>query len=194
MMLPRAVALAKAAALPLPASPAQGTPMEAPARSSGNAMAVGRLLEFPSDARLATPEGKVGSGAEGPQAMEMDMSLTGSAQMDEAQMLNRDALHALMGLEATPIKAGGFKYIHRDTGLVFEIAPATSDSAGQESDADSGEPELCFNPVSLGKAVEMLPSYLQYEIKFDASQRQTLVGRIMEALGKCKVLHRKMQG
>lgn len=43
--------------------------------------AVGRLLEFPSDARLATPEGKVGSGAEGPQAMEMDMSLTGSAQV-----------------------------------------------------------------------------------------------------------------
>ena len=52
-------------------------------------------------------------------------------QMNEAQMLNRNALHALMGLEATPIKAGGFKYIHRDTGLVFEIAPATPDSAGQ---------------------------------------------------------------
>ena len=69
----------------------------------------------------------------------------------------------------------------------------TAWSAGQESDADSGEPELCFNPVSLGKAVEMLPSYLQYEIKFGASQRQTLVGRIMEALGKCKVLHKDMQ-
>ena len=66
--------------------------------------------------------------------------------------------------------------------------------AGQESDADSGEPELCFNPVSLGKAVEMLPSYLQYEIKFGASQRQTLVGRIMEALGKCKVLQKNIQG
>lgn len=51
-------------------------------------------------------------------------------QIDEAQMLNRNALHALMGLEATPIKAGGFKYIHRDTGMVFEIAPATPDSAG----------------------------------------------------------------
>lgn len=38
MMLPRAVALAKATALPLPASPAQGNPGEAPARSSGNAM------------------------------------------------------------------------------------------------------------------------------------------------------------
>ena len=43
--------------------------------------AVGRLLEFPSDAKLATLEGKVGSGAEGPQAVEMDMSLTGSAQV-----------------------------------------------------------------------------------------------------------------
>lgn len=38
MMLPRAVALAKATALPLPASPVQDTPREAPARSSGNAM------------------------------------------------------------------------------------------------------------------------------------------------------------
>lgn len=52
-------------------------------------------------------------------------------QMNEAHMLDRNALHALMGLEATPIKAGGFKYIHRDTGMIFEIAPATPDSAGQ---------------------------------------------------------------
>lgn len=37
IMLPRAVALAKAAAVPLPTSPAQGTPGQAPARSSGNA-------------------------------------------------------------------------------------------------------------------------------------------------------------
>ena len=43
--------------------------------------AVGRLLEFPSDARLATPEGKVGHDAEGPEAMEIDMSLIGSAQV-----------------------------------------------------------------------------------------------------------------
>ena len=37
MMLPRAVALAKAAAVPLPASPSQGTPGHSSARSSGNA-------------------------------------------------------------------------------------------------------------------------------------------------------------
>lgn len=37
MMLPRAVALAKATALPLPASPLNATPGEAPARTSGNA-------------------------------------------------------------------------------------------------------------------------------------------------------------
>lgn len=49
---------------------------------------------------------------------------------DPVQMMNRNALHALMGLQATPIKAGGFKYIHRDTGLIFEIGPATPDSAG----------------------------------------------------------------
>lgn len=53
-----------------------------------------------------------------------------------------------------------------------------------EGEANSGEPELCFNPVALGKAAAMLPAYLQYEIKFDASQRQILVGRVMEALGK----------
>ena len=51
--------------------------------------------------------------------------------------MNRNALHALMGLEATPIKAGGFKYIHRDTGLIFEIAPATPDSAGEKSTGSS---------------------------------------------------------
>ena len=45
-------------------------------------------------------------------------------------MVARSALHALMGLEASPIQAGGFKYIHRDTGLIFEIAPASPDSAG----------------------------------------------------------------
>ena len=54
-------------------------------------------------------------------------------QDQEQQLLGRNALHALMGLEATPIKAGGFKYLHRDTGLMFEIAPATPDSAGQPS-------------------------------------------------------------
>ena len=67
-------------------------------------------------------------------------------------------------------------------------------ASGQDSDADSGEPELCFNPVSLGQAVEMLPSYLRYEIKFGASQRQILVGRIMEALGRCKTIHRNVEG
>ena len=54
--------------------------------------AVGRLLDFPSDATLATPEGKVGSGAEGPQAMEMDMSLTGSAQV----CIKHHATHCLL--------------------------------------------------------------------------------------------------
>lgn len=59
-------------------------------------------------------------------------------------MLNRNALHALMGLEATPIKAGGFKYIHRDTELIFEIAPATPDSAGENAPACVTEAEAIF--------------------------------------------------
>lgn len=59
-------------------------------------------------------------------------------------------------------------------------------AADSNEEADSGKPELSFNPVALGKAAAMLPAYLQYEIKFDASQRQILVGRVMEALGKCQ--------
>ena len=50
MMLPRAVALAKATALPLPASPVGATPGEAPARASGNAQvglfALSRLVHL----------------------------------------------------------------------------------------------------------------------------------------------------
>lgn len=70
--------------------------------------------------------------------------------------------------------------------LEHEVTQSSSDT-DQEGEADSGEPELCFNPVALGLAAKMLPAYLQYEIKFDASQRQILVGRVMEALGKCNV-------
>lgn len=55
----------------------------------------------------------------------------------------------------------------------------------QDGEADSGEAELCFNPVALGKAV--LPDYLQNVVTFDANQRQILVGRVMEALGRCVV-------
>lgn len=51
-------------------------------------------------------------------------------QQHGAEAVARNALHTLMGLEASPIQAGGFKYIHRDTGLIFEIAPASPDSAG----------------------------------------------------------------
>ena len=58
------------------------------------------------------------------------LTVCAALQVDQAELMNRSALHALMGLEATPIKAGGFKYIHRDTGLIFEIAPATPDPAG----------------------------------------------------------------
>ncbi len=43
--------------------------------------AVGRLLEFLPDAKVATPAGRGGTDAEGAQPMEADMSLTGSAQV-----------------------------------------------------------------------------------------------------------------
>ena len=46
--------------------------------------AVGRLLEYPSDVTLAMPNGKAGTDAEGPHPMEVDMSLTGSAQVTYA--------------------------------------------------------------------------------------------------------------
>ena len=59
MMLPRAVALAKATALPLPASPVQDIPREAPARSSGNIMVRECLhtqLQMKSDGVLASTQ------------------------------------------------------------------------------------------------------------------------------------------
>lgn len=51
-------------------------------------------------------------------------------QQHGAEAVACNALHALMALEASPIHAGGFRYVHRDTGLIFEIAPASPDSAG----------------------------------------------------------------
>ncbi len=51
MMLPRAVALAKASALPLPTPPVGATPGEAPARASGNAQV--SLFALPRPVHLA---------------------------------------------------------------------------------------------------------------------------------------------
>ena len=44
----------------------------------------------------------------------------------------QDALQALMGLTATPLRGGGFRYTHADSGLVFEIATALNTEHGKD--------------------------------------------------------------
>jgi len=51
------------------------------------------LLEFASDAKVATPAGRGSTDAEGAQPMEADMSLTGSAQVTIASCMFLGFLH-----------------------------------------------------------------------------------------------------
>ena len=63
----------------------------------------------------------------------------------------------LAGLEATPAAGGGFTFCHRDTGLAFAIGPAPAAPPDEDSDAEgsTAEPELAFQPISLGSASEV---------------------------------------
>lgn len=63
----------------------------------------------------------------------------------------------LAGLEATPAAGGGFTFRHRDTGLAFAIGPAPAAPPDEDSDAEgsTAEPELAFQPISLGSASEV---------------------------------------
>ena len=67
------------------------------------------------------------------------------------------ALDMLAGLEATPVTGGGFTFRHRDTGLAFAIGPAPAALPDDDSDAEgsTAEPELAFQPISLGSASEV---------------------------------------
>ena len=40
-------------------------------------------------------------------------------------------MQALMGLTATPLRGGGFRYTHADSGLVFQIATAFNPEHGE---------------------------------------------------------------
>ncbi len=64
--------------------------------------AVGRFLEFASDAKVAAPAGRGGTDAEGVQPMEADMSLTGSAQVIVASCMFLDLLQYVLWLAAEP--------------------------------------------------------------------------------------------
>lgn len=64
--------------------------------------AVGRLLEFASDAKVASLAGRDGTDAEGAQLMEADMSLTGSAQVTVASYMFLDFLQYIFWLAAEP--------------------------------------------------------------------------------------------
>lgn len=55
-------------------------------------------------------------------------------------------------------------------------------AAGVPANLNALEHEMTFRPLHLGAATDALPSYLHDEIAFDASQRQMLVGRIMQSL------------
>ncbi|CAL8467543.1 g7081 [Coccomyxa elongata] len=101
-------------------------------------------------------------------------------QVSQLSNLTQKALNTLVGLEAASIRGGGFMYTHRDSGFVFEISPVEEDAEDAIMD---GVEELAFNPIKMGLASKVLPGYLHEEIIFAATQKQKLVGRIMEALG-----------
>ena len=63
----------------------------------------------------------------------------------------------LAGLEAAPAAGGGFTFRHDATGLAFAICPAPRGALDDDSDAEgsTAEPELAFQPISLGTAVEV---------------------------------------
>ena len=57
--------------------------------------AVGHRLQLQSDVAWATPGGQAGTDAQGAQAMEVDMSLTGSAEVSERGLQSRPSLSCL---------------------------------------------------------------------------------------------------
>jgi hypothetical protein len=57
--------------------------------------------------------------------------------------VNHDALHALIGLEATPVKQGHFQYTHPDSGLVFELGIASPALDGKAWFTTVVDPTLC---------------------------------------------------
>lgn len=67
------------------------------------------------------------------------------------------ALDMLAGLDAAPAPGGGFTFSHAASGLAFAIAPAPPEPTGDDSDAEgsTAEPELAFQPLSLGSATEV---------------------------------------
>ncbi|BDA42822.1 hypothetical protein COCOBI_03-7150 [Coccomyxa sp. Obi] len=101
-------------------------------------------------------------------------------QVSQLSNLTQKALNTLVGLEAAAIKGGGFMYTHHGSGFVFEISPVEENAGDAIMD---GVEELAFNPIKMGLASKVLPGYLHEEIIFAATQKQKLVGRIMEALG-----------
>ncbi|KAK9828054.1 hypothetical protein WJX81_005637 [Elliptochloris bilobata] len=106
----------------------------------------------------------------------------------------RKALDMLAGLEAKPAAGGGFTFRHCASGLAFAIGPASPPPPSDDSDAEgsTAEPELAFQPISLGTATEELPTYLHSRIVFGEAQRPMLLARIMKTLGSL-ALHRAEQ-
>lgn len=77
------------------------------------------------------------------------------------------ALDMLAGLEAAPAAGGGFTFRHDATGLAFAICPAPRGALDDDSDAEGSmaEPELAFQPISLGTAVEVRQAQTRWRFK-----------------------------
>ncbi len=64
----------------------------------------------------------------------------------------------LAGMEATPAAGGAFTFRHRASGLEFAIGPAPPPAeADSDAEGSAAEPELAFQPLSLGSAAEVRP-------------------------------------
>jgi hypothetical protein len=95
------------------------------------------------------------------------------------------ALSRLTGLTSTPLKGGIYEFTDPRFGYVFQLGPASPDSAdlrdGQEGPA---QPELCYRPIALGTAGALLPSWFHEEIKFVEAQRNNFFIQMMDALAR----------
>ncbi|KAK9789570.1 hypothetical protein WJX73_001982 [Symbiochloris irregularis] len=132
------------------------------------------LIQAPSQQTVISPQA-VG-GAQGSHAL--------------VPVADNQAMVHLLGLRGVPSAEQGYVYTHPESGYVFELrdaSPHSCDSSDDEAPGDviAPEPEeLEYRPLHLGSVSQVLPYYLCDLVRFDKHQRQKVVGRILDALGK----------
>lgn len=93
------------------------------------------------------------------------------------------ALSRLTGLTSTPLKGGIYEFTDPRFGYVFQLGPASPDSADlREGRGGPEEPELCYRPIAMGAAGALLPPWFHEELKFVESQRNNFFIQMMDAL------------